>query len=169
VDVEQKDVLASNLFNLRPGRSTKTLDFALQVSGRLLAAGAHLHRYGRRISLVGLPGDTLSTLRARYDEQTGVLRIDQKLYGVAGRGLSLKAGRPYRIVSEYLNPTDSTLHSAGMAHFVGLFAPGAEQPPLEREFSNPVLAEDYRRVCGNSYPACNRTESFSGRGRAHRR
>ncbi len=165
VDVEQKNVLAPNLFDVRPGRSTQTLDFVLKLPGRLLAAGAHLHRYGQRISLVGLPRDTLSTLRARYEEKAGILRIDQKLYGVAGRGLSLKAGHPYRIVSEYVNPTDSTLHSAGMAHFVGLFAPDAEPPPLEREFSNPVLAEDYRRVCGSSYPACNRRESFSRRGR----
>jgi hypothetical protein len=155
VDVAKEDVLAPNVFDLRPGRSIQTLDFEIPISGRLLAAGAHLHRYGQKVSLISLPTDTLSTLTASYGPAATVPRINRKLYGVAGRGLRLEAGRRYRLISEYLNPADSTLPSAGMAHFVGLFAPDAPPPPLAQQISNPITAEDYRRLCGRSYPACN--------------
>jgi hypothetical protein len=166
VDVQQQDVLASNVFDVTPGLSTQTLDFTLPVSGRLLAVGAHLHRYGQQISLIALLlNDTLSKLRAHADSVTEVPSIERKLYGVWGRGLRLKAGHRYRVASEYLNPTDTTLRSAGMAHFVGLFAPDASPPSLAQEFSSTDLVEDYRRVCGRSYPACTPVHSTPRPGR----
>jgi hypothetical protein len=105
--------------------------------------------------LVALPeSDTLTRLRARPDHQTHRLDIDRKLYGISGRGLRLEARRRYRIVSQYRNPSDSTLSSAGMAHLVGLFAPDLPSAWPAFDPADTILAEDYRRVCGRPHPSC---------------
>jgi hypothetical protein len=98
--------------------------------------------------------DTLTRLRAHLDQDSGRLTIDRKLYGIGGRGLRLKSNRRYRIVSQYLNPSDSTLSSAGMAHLVGLFAPDDPSAWPAFDAADTILAEDYRRVCGRPYPTC---------------
>jgi hypothetical protein len=155
VDVYHEDVLASNVFSLPPGRSVQSLDFRLPTSGRLLAAGAHLHWLGKQVALVELGGgDTLSRLRAQPDSESNTLRIERRLYGVGGRGLKLEGNADYRVVSEYFNPADSVLPDGGMAHFVGLFAPDRSAAWPAPDWTDPVLAEDYRRVCGRSYPGC---------------
>lgn len=155
VDVHHEDVLASNVFDLGPGRSFQSFDFELPISGRLLAAGGHLHWFAEQLALVALPeSDTLTRLRARPDHRTHRLDIDRKLYGVGGRGLKLEARRRYRIVSQYHNPSDSILSSAGMAHLVGLFAPDKPSDWPAFDPADPILAEDYRRVCGRPHPSC---------------
>ncbi len=155
VDVYHEDVLASNVFDLSPGRSFQSFDFEMPISGRLLAAGAHLHPFAEQLALINLPKiDTLTRLRAHLDQDSGRLTIDRKLYGIGGRGLRLKSNRRYRIVSQYLNPSDSTLSSAGMAHLVGLFAPDDPSAWPAFDAADTILAEDYRRVCGRPYPTC---------------
>jgi hypothetical protein len=154
-DVYHEDVLASNVFDLAPGRSFQSWDFRMPISGRLLAAGAHLHPFAEQLALISLPeSDTLTRLRAHMDDATGRLEVDQKRYGVSGRGLRLRGEHRYRLVSQYLNPSDSTLSSAGMAHLVGLFAPDDPSAWPAFDAADPILAEDYRRVCGRPHPGC---------------
>lgn len=148
VDV-QADVLASNMFDLPPGRSVQFIDFNMPVDGRLLAVGGHLHPFARQISLVALPrGDTLVRLRAHANPRDSLPRIDRSLPGLWGRGLELKRNRGYRVVSEYYNPADSTLPHSGMAHLVGLFAPKPVSAWPATDMTDPILAEDYRRIAG---------------------
>ena len=114
----------SNTFDVPAGKSSKSFEFTLPVGGRLLAAGGHLHDYGVRVRLEDAEsGRVLTTVEATRDATGHVIKIGQKLFGVRGAGLRLRAGRRYRVVGEYDNPTGATIHNGAMAHMVGLFAP----------------------------------------------
>ena len=114
----------TNTFDVPAGKSTKSFEFTLPVGGRLLAVGGHLHDYGVRVRLEDVEsGRILTTVNATRDAAGHVTKIDHKLFGVSGEGLRLRAGRHYRVLSEYDNPTGQTIHNGAMAHMVGLFAP----------------------------------------------
>jgi hypothetical protein len=114
----------TNTFDVPSGKSTKSFEFTLPVGGRLLAVGGHLHDYGVRVRLEDVEsGRVLTTVNATRDAAGHVTKIDRKLFGVSGEGLRLRAGRRYRVISDYDNPTGTTIHNGAMAHMVGLFAP----------------------------------------------
>jgi uncharacterized protein YwbE len=114
----------SNTFDVVPGKSTKSYQFTLPVSGRLLGVGGHMHDYGVRVRLEdGETGKVLTMVTATRDSAGHVSKVSRKLFGVTGEGLKLKANHPYRVVGEYDNPTGETIIKGAMAHMVGLFVP----------------------------------------------
>jgi hypothetical protein len=114
----------TSVYDLPPGKSTKSYEFTLPVGGRLLGVGGHVHDYGVQVWLEDAEtGKVVSSVVATRDSAGHVSKVSQKLYGVKGDGLKLKANHRYRVVGEYDNPTGETLVNGAMAHLVGLFVP----------------------------------------------
>ena len=114
----------SNTFDVPPGLSEKAYEFTLPVSGRLLGVGGHLHDYGVRVRLEDVQtGKVITVVEAERDSTGKVTGVSQRLFGVSGEGLKLKANHPYRVVGVYDNPTGQTLVRGAMAHMAGLFVP----------------------------------------------
>jgi hypothetical protein len=68
-------------------------------------------------------GKVLTEVMATRDAHGKLVKMSRKLFGVGGDGLRLKAGRRYRVVGEYDNPTGEVLTKGAMASMVGLFVP----------------------------------------------
>jgi hypothetical protein len=127
-------------FDLPPGRSMRSFEFELPVSGGLLAASGHLHDYGAELRLEEVEtGRVLTRLRPRVDAAGRVTAIEQKIFRsffkLVDARLRLYAGVRYRVVGVYDNPTGRTIPDGGMAHGVGLFVPDdlAGWPELDRQ------------------------------------
>lgn len=113
-----------NTFDIPAGRSEKSWEFTPPVSGRLLGVGGHMHDYGVAVRLEDAEtGKTLSQITTTRTPDGKVTRIGRRLFGVSGQGLLLKAGRKYRVVGVYDNPTGQMITKGAMAHMVGLYAP----------------------------------------------
>lgn len=112
-----------NGFMIPTGRSEKAWEFSPPVDGRLLGVGGHLHDYGVGVRLEdAATGKVLTQLSSVRTPDGKIKKMGRKLFGVSGQGLLLRAGRKYRIVGIYDNPTGEKINGA-MAHMVGLFAP----------------------------------------------
>jgi hypothetical protein len=113
-----------NTFDIPAGRSEKSWEFTPPVSGRLLGVGGHMHDYGVAVRLEdAATGKVLSRIETSRTPDGKVTKIGRKLFGVTGQGLLLKAGRKYRVVGVYENPTGQTIVKGAMAHMVGLYVP----------------------------------------------
>jgi hypothetical protein len=114
----------SNTYDLPPGHSEKAYEFTFPIDGRLLGYGGHLHDYGISVRLEDLQtGKTIARVRAERDADGKVSGVSRSLPGVRGQGIRLRAGRRYRVVGVYDNPTGHTLINGAMAHITGIFAP----------------------------------------------
>ena len=114
----------TNTFDVPPGISEKAHVFTLPVSGRVLGIGGHMHDYGVRVRLEDVEtGKVITVVEATRDSAGKVSKVSQRLFGVSGEGLKLKANHPYRVVGVYDNPTGKTLVRGAMAHMAGLFVP----------------------------------------------
>jgi hypothetical protein len=114
----------SNTFDVPPGHSTKTYEFTLPVSGRLLGVGGHMHDYGSRVRLEDAEtGKVITQVVAERAPDGKLVKVSRKLFGVSGSGLRLKGKHRYRVVGEYDNPTGELRVKGAMAHMVGLFVP----------------------------------------------
>ena len=137
------DIGGSNTFDIPPGRSAKSYAFTVPVSGRLLGVGGHLHDLGESVRLEeDSTSRVLTELRARRDSAGHVEGLERRLFGVSGAGLRLRAGRGYRVVGLYDNPSGETRRRGAMASMVGLFAPDRldRWPALDPD--SPELARD---------------------------
>jgi hypothetical protein len=110
-------------FDLPPGGGSKSSVFTMEVSGRLLAAGGHLHDYGKELRLEDVEtGKVLAQVNAERKPGGEVAGVSHGLYGIFGRGPHLVAGRQYRLVAVYEgSPTDSIRGAMGLMG--GIFAP----------------------------------------------
>lgn len=118
----------TNTFALPPGLHSQSYEFELPVSGGLLAAGGHLHDYGIELRLEDVEtGEILFRLESERTPDGRVLGVEQKifrrLFKIIDARIELEAGRRYRVVGVYDNPTGKIIPDGGMAHIVGLFAP----------------------------------------------
>jgi hypothetical protein len=133
---------AGDAFDLPPGGGSRATVFTMDVSGRLLAAGGHLHDFGKELRLEDVAtGKVLARVEARRTPTGEVTGVSHALYGIVGRGPHLVAGRQYRLVAVYEgSPTDS-IHGA-MGLLGGIFAPDdyATWPKLDR--TNPDYLVD---------------------------
>jgi len=149
--------VSRNTFPVPPGRHEWAYEFELPVSGHLLLAGAHLHDYGESVRLEDVAtGKRLLFFASRRDSSGHLLSMPRKLLALWGEGLRLVAGRRYRIVAVYDNPTADTLPGA-MGILGGLFAPD----DLRRWPSIDPSNADYRldlEVLGRPAIAARRTE-----------
>ena len=129
-----------NMFDVPPGRSERSWEFTVPVSGGLLAASGHLHDYGRHVRLEDAEtGEVLVRLESVSDEGGRLLGVETRFFrrwlGLRSAPLRLEAGHRYRIVGVYDNPSSETIVDGAMAHMVGIFAPDdmAEWPSLDPE------------------------------------
>src|SRR6267142_1643427 len=121
--VDVRFAVARNTFPVPPGRHEWAADFELPVGGHLLIAGGHLHDYGVSVRLEEVAtGKRVLQIESRRDSGGHLLGMPRKLLALRGDGLRLVAGRRYRIVAVYDNPTSDTIPGA-MGIIGGLFAP----------------------------------------------
>ena len=110
-------------FDVPPGGRIISSDFTVPISGRLIAASGHLHDHALQMQLVDQrTGHVLTTVKAERDSTGHVDGVSRELPGLWRRGPHLVAGRNYRLVVQYDNPTGDTLVGA-MAMMGGLFVP----------------------------------------------
>jgi hypothetical protein len=129
-------------FDLPPGGGSKSAMFTMEVSGRLLAVGGHLHDYGKELRLEdAATGKVLARCEAIRRPDGTVSGVSHGLYGIVGRGPHLIAGRQYRLVAVYEgSPKDSILGAMGLMG--GIIAPDdyKKWPKLDR--TNPAYLID---------------------------
>jgi hypothetical protein len=112
-----------NTFPVPPGRHEWSYEFQLPIGGRFLLAGGHLHDYGAALRLEdATTGAVLVRLESRRDPNGRLLSVQRKILALGGAGVRLRAGRRYRLVAVYENPTADTIPGA-MGIMGGLFAP----------------------------------------------
>ena len=113
----------TNTFTIPPGGLRATREFVMPVDGRLLGASGHMHDWGQSVALEDVStGKTVLSITTTLDSVGRIRNMPVKLYGIAGRGIRLHAGRHYRLVATYLNPTGEPLEG-GMAHLNAILAP----------------------------------------------
>ena len=130
-------------FDVPPGKSTKSYDFELPTSVRVLAVGGHLHDYGKSVSLEDAEsGKVLVKLKAKRDKKGHVEGVGRFVFGFNTDALHLLAGHRYRVVGEYDNPTDSTLKDGGMAHINGAIIPDDMSKWPALDLNDPLVRKD---------------------------
>ncbi len=120
-------------FTIPPGGGGASYEFALPVSGRLRAVGGHLHDHGVALRLEDAATDeAIVTIRAQRDSVGRLLGMPYRVLAVGDSGPHLVAGRRYRLVATYDNPTPDPL-PAMMGTLAGLFAPDdpLRWPPID--------------------------------------
>ena len=123
MDVNIQTNPEENRFNVPPGHFEIGYEFNPPLSGHLLMVTGHIHDYGAVVRLVDVAsGKSLVEVKSKRDSLGHVLSMPRKLLAIRGDGLYLRAGRRYRVVGVFDNPTRDTLYGA-MASMVGLFAP----------------------------------------------
>ena len=133
-----------NTFAAPPGGVVKSCVFSFPVSGHLLAASAHLHAWGSVVRLEdSSSGRVIADIGVDRAPNGDVRKISREVFGIWGMGPHLEAGRRYRLVAVYDNPTDTTL-SGLMGLLGGLFAPDHPEqwPVLDR--SDGAYQQDLR-------------------------
>jgi hypothetical protein len=114
----------SNMFDVPPGRSTKSHEFTMPISGHLLGYGGHLHDYGVSVSLQDVAtGKVIASVHSTRKPDGEITGVSRSLPGIRGAGVKLTAGKRYRVTAVYDNPTGQTLINGAMAHISGIFAP----------------------------------------------
>lgn len=139
-DVAHQDVLplyldvmppGDRVYDVPPGESRRSWEWSPSISGRAVALGGHLHRYGRELTLEDVTtGDTLWVGEASYDESGELVGVSRTIYL---RGVRLHPEHVYRITAVYRNPTDRVVRGA-MGKIGGVFLPdgGQRLPAADR-------------------------------------
>jgi hypothetical protein len=122
-------------FDLSPGLSVTSAEFTIPVGGRMRALGAHLHDYAKEIRLEEVEsGRTLVRLRTDRARDGSVRGVEMAKFPFTRGGLRLEAGRRYRVVAVYENPTGETIADGAMAFMAGPFVPdeASRWPQLDK-------------------------------------
>jgi hypothetical protein len=114
-------------FDLPAGPFSKSRDFRLPLSGRIIGAGGHEHDFGTGMTLQDV-SDTARVrqvvhVRTKQNPKGALLSIDQLLPGIAGDGIKLQDGHSYRLSGSYNNPTGKAIEKGAMIHMILLFVP----------------------------------------------
>ncbi len=106
--------------------------------------GGHLHRYGvsLRIEDVASEGVLWETVARRASDGTVVEVPNETL--VWRGSFDLEAGRTYRVVAVYDNPTGRALPAAAMATVGGVIRPRETWPQVDRD--DPAYRWDLARM-----------------------
>lgn len=130
-------------YDLPAGKSSRSYEFTMPLTGRLLAVGGHMHDYAEFVSLEEVEnGKTVIMLKAETAPSGLLLKMPRKYYGIRGDGLKLSAGKRYRVRADYNNTTGKMIPSGAMGLLAGAFAPDdmAEWPALDP--GNPDVIAD---------------------------
>jgi hypothetical protein len=108
-------------FPVDNGGMTLQADIAVNVSGRLLGVGGHLHDYGEQLELSDLTQRQLiATLKSVLDDQGHIRSVPIAVFLDRG-GFPLKKGDTVSVQARYQQPLEP--HADGMAIVVGYFLP----------------------------------------------
>jgi hypothetical protein len=132
----------SPAYDLPPGRSVWDFTFTVPLSGRILAAGGHLHDYGERLTLEEVGAGEILSLKAELSEDGRMRSIPLRIFGVTGRGRPLRAGRQYRLRVEYDNRSGATISEGAMGELALLFAPDRPEAWPAVDPADPFIAAD---------------------------
>ncbi|HEY3935662.1 MAG TPA: hypothetical protein VGL65_13705 [Gemmatimonadales bacterium] len=122
VDVNNTPGLPDS-YEVPPGGLSKSYEFVVPVSGRLLGVGGHMHDHGVEMRLEDVrTGKVLARVHTLHDSTGAVIGVSRQLLAVKGRGPHLHAGRSYRLVAVYENKTNAPIMGV-MGVMGGLFAP----------------------------------------------
>ncbi len=132
-----------NEYDVPVGRSEKAWEFTPTVGGRILGVSGHMHDYGVAVRLEDVAsGKVLTTVNAKRKPDGKVLSMERRLFGVAGEGLKLRAGRRYRVVGVYENLSGALIKNGAMAHMVGLYVPDDFKKWPALDLSDETLQDD---------------------------
>jgi hypothetical protein len=143
-----------SVFDVPPGRSTKSAEFILPIGGHLRALGGHVHDYAVELRLEDAEtGRVLVRLDVQTDT-TGMLEgVETNYFLLRPEGFRLEAGRRYRVVGVYDNPTGATLPGAAMAYMAGPFVPDEMGLWPEVDPNDPMYVRDRARLMGEDASA----------------
>jgi hypothetical protein len=133
----------TSAFDLPPGRTTRSSEFTMPLSGGLIAVGGHMHPYGKSLTLQDAEtGKTLVRLATDLGPNGEVKKLSRFVFGYNQDALRLEAGHRYRIIAAYDNTSGKTLPMGGMASMAGPFVPDdyAQWPKLD--LTNPDIQRD---------------------------
>lgn len=137
-------------YDLPPGPSERSIVLQPAISGRVLALGGHLHDYGEELRFEdAASGRVLWKTRPVRDGAGAVLSVPSRTFVMRG-GISIEAGRSYRFVAVYDNPTGAVIPGGGMATLGGMFAP--DEPWPDADTTHPIYVWDMEREV-SSYSA----------------
>jgi hypothetical protein len=114
----------SGAYDIPPGVSSKSYEFTLPVSGRILGAGGHMHDFAKYLELVDVDAKkTVLHLDAHEDSTGQIHGVERTLPGIYGRGIRLTAGRKYRVTAVYDNTTGEKRVKGAMGAIGTAFVP----------------------------------------------
>jgi len=132
-------------YDLKPGRSVTTGEFALRYGGTLLGVGGHLHNYGQRVVLENLTRkEQVAALDAQLDPQGRIVSMPVVTFfdrsasgsGKPSGGYRLNAGERLRVTALYDSRAVRLLPEGAMGIVVGYFVPDndAQVAALRRKY-----------------------------------
>jgi hypothetical protein len=137
----------SNAFDVPPGRSERKFEFTMPLDGRFIAAGGHMHDYGRTVRLEDVEsGKVLVRLDAQRDSAGKLVSMPTQRF--LPLGLKLRRGHRYRVVGEYESLQERTRAAGGMALIAGLFVPSDKQQWPEVNPNDPEMVADLESLPG---------------------
>ncbi|MDB4911444.1 MAG: hypothetical protein JWO39_2267 [Gemmatimonadetes bacterium] len=114
----------TSAWDLPPGRSEKSSEFTMPLSGSILALGGHVHDYARSVRLEDAQnGKVLVRLDTKLTSDGHLIALGKRVFGFHEEGLPLVANHRYRVIAQYDNPTGHVLKQGGMASMAGAFVP----------------------------------------------
>ena len=138
-----------NVYDLPPGKTSRTFEFTMPIAGRFLGVGGHLHDYGVDLRLEDIAnGKVLSRVQSQRDSLGHVLAVGRKYYPVLG--LHMDAGHKYRVVGSYDAPQKDTIVNGAMAIMAGVFAPSDASQWPAANFNDPLTHNDIESLPGGS-------------------
>jgi hypothetical protein len=138
---------SDNSYDVPAGRSTKTFDFTLPVSGRMIAAGGHMHPYGTNVKLVdGKSGKVLIKLNTTKSKNGTERSVERFIFGFHEDALPLEAHYPYRLVASYDNTSGAAIKKGGMSQLNGLFQPSDSLLWPKLDLNDPETVKDIKSL-----------------------
>jgi hypothetical protein len=136
----------TNSYDLPAGKSTRTFNFQLPISGRLIAVGGHMHQYGLYVSLVdSATGKTLVKLNTVRNKQTGAISATGRfVFGFHEDALRLKAHHTYTVESVYDNLSGKEIPEGAMGLIGGAFEPDDLAALPKVDLTNPLTVADLK-------------------------
>ncbi len=113
-------------YDLAAGKSVKSGEVKVPVSGKLLGLGGHLHDYGQELLLTtSASKNPVVDLHAKLDAEGHIQSMPVEVFVQTG-GYKLTRGDALRVTATYDNPTKHLLPEGAMGIVVGYFLPDAD-------------------------------------------
>ncbi len=128
-------------YDMPVGHSEKSWEGRPAVSGRVLAMGAHMHKYGTGFRLEDVTAHKVLWETKPIVDQNGE-PVDMPVKTFWWRlGIPIRADHVYRVTAVYDNPTGRVLRQGAMGALGGVFMPSNadDWPKVDRTASDYVL------------------------------